>query len=137
MEADRLAHSNQLHAFLKLAIQMHRAIHVFDRDLVGAALNRDIALHMLSASGALFNIEHGVSGMVVETDFAMLIGNVDRAAHPVDGDTATPGNNDEISVARHINIHVSSDAVVAGGVGVGIQRNYLVGDSDMRLGLAV
>src|SRR5271157_4723949 len=92
---------------------------------------------MFGAGGALLEREHGVSGVIVEIDFAMLTRDLDRAAHAVDGDIAAPRNDDQIGVLRDVNIEVGDHTLLAGGVSVGVERDDLARNRDLRLGLSV
>src|SRR5271155_5568094 len=106
MEAHRLADSDQPNALLKFAVQMHRAVDVLKVNLVCAPLNGDIALYMFRTGGALLQVQHRSSGEIVKIDFAALMVDVDTAIGAGNGDLAVTGNDDQIGVARHVDIHV-------------------------------
>src|ERR1035438_2472546 len=137
MEADGFADAHQAGALLKFSVQVHGSIYVFERNFVGAALNGDVALNMLRAGGALLQVKHGVSGVIVETDFAVLIRNVDRAVHAVDGDRAAPGNDRQVGVARYVNIQVGAHALVARALRVGIEYHHLVAGHNRETGFGI
>ncbi len=49
-----LGDARQLHALLKLALQLHRALHVGDRDFVDPAFHVHVAGHLLDLRPSLF-----------------------------------------------------------------------------------
>src|SRR5580692_305399 len=126
MEAHGFADADKARALLKFAVQMHGAVDIFDRNFISAAADGDIALDMLGVGGACFQIQDGVSSVIVEGDVAIVIGDLNRSVHAIDGDAATPGDDDQVGVTGHVNIQVQRHAVVARSLSVGVQGQDFV-----------
>ena len=95
-EANRFAHSHQPDAFLKLSIQMNRAIHIFHRDFVCLALQSSHRpSHVVSRAELPSRFSSDVSGVVVDVDFAATMVELDIAGHARDGHIAPSRDDDQ------------------------------------------
>ena len=64
----------------------------------------------------------------------MLAGNFDVAVASEYADITAPGGNYDRRFARHADIDIGRNRVVAGALRIGVQGDHIVADADLRLG---
>ncbi len=113
------------------------AVHIFDGHFVATALYGHVALYVLNTGGTASDIDRDIAGMLADVDFTALV--IDRSIARDAGyrDIAPTVRDVELDVARYVDIHVGSYALVACALCVGIQGERFAVDRDIGLGFFV
>ena len=116
---------------------MHRTFDVLDRNVVRTAFDGHIGGDLRHSGRAVVQIQIDFAVDVGDGYVAMLAGDVDVAVPAEHAHVAVARGDHGCSFAGHGDLEVARDRVVACALGIGIHREFIAADRDLRLGTGV
>src|SRR6185312_10750015 len=132
-EADWLGNARKFNALHEVAIQMHRALYIFNRYIVGAALNGNVGRDLRDPRGTVLQVERQASVQVAYRHIPVLASDLGVPITPHDTYVAMTRGCYQRSLARQGNVEIRANPVVAGSSSVGIQSHCLATYANLRV----